>query len=245
MPYESTAAFVIGAQPIQEQDKLVVLLTAEKGIIKGFAPGALRNRNRFGSVFELLTQGDFVYYWKESSELVTISKGDIIRSYFNLVSNSEHVFYFYFMTEVLIKLIPQQQKDKRIYRLLSAVMDAIENGCSVFSVCQYLMIWLLRIEGLMFDPSLCYSCSKNNLSHSWVKNNFKGTLCNSCRTNEFFSLQPKDIAFIIWSESHAPQEINSIEIPDNLWLIKMLKDKIEYHSECTIKSAHYLKEFSQ
>ena len=55
MPIGSTQAFVLSAAPLNEQDKLVFLLTVEKGILKAVAPGALKAKNRFGALLELFT----------------------------------------------------------------------------------------------------------------------------------------------------------------------------------------------
>ncbi len=93
MPHASAQAFVLGATPFNEQDKLVVLLTKNKGILKAVAPGSFKYRNRFGSLLELFTEGDFQYYWKENKDLITLSQGDIIKSNFNIVSDIQNVFF--------------------------------------------------------------------------------------------------------------------------------------------------------
>jgi len=117
MPNASTRAFVLGTSPFNEQDKLVHLLTFDRGILRAIAPGALKNRNRFGSLLELFTEGEFQYYWKEDKEMITLSKGDIVKSYFNTVSEPQNIFYFYLVSEILLKFIPYNHRDKRIYRV--------------------------------------------------------------------------------------------------------------------------------
>ena len=70
MPIAENNAFVIGSKPFGEQDKLVYLLTEDQGIKKGIAPGANKHKNRFGAVFELFTEGHFIYNWKELKNLI-------------------------------------------------------------------------------------------------------------------------------------------------------------------------------
>ena len=65
MPLASTQALILGSFPINEQDKLTQLLTTDRGILKAVAPGALKSNNRFGSLLELFTEGNFIYYWNE------------------------------------------------------------------------------------------------------------------------------------------------------------------------------------
>ena len=48
MPQASTRALVLSATPLNEQDKLVWLLTSNRGMLKAVAPGAAKLKNRFG-----------------------------------------------------------------------------------------------------------------------------------------------------------------------------------------------------
>lgn len=95
MPQASTLALVLAQTPLKEQDKLVTLLTAEQGLLKAVAPGAAKMKNRFGSLLELFTEGEFNYYWRQDRESVTLGKGEIRRSFFPVVSAAENVFYFF------------------------------------------------------------------------------------------------------------------------------------------------------
>ena len=108
MPQASTLALVLSSTPLNEQDKLVSLLTAERGLLKAVAPGAAKMKNRFGSLLELFTAGEFHYYWHEDKELATLSKGEIKKSFFPVVSAAENVFYFYLMAEIVLKFIPPE-----------------------------------------------------------------------------------------------------------------------------------------
>jgi len=51
MPLASTQGFVLGCTPHNEQDRLVYLYTQDKGIIRAIAPGSMKAKNRFGSLF--------------------------------------------------------------------------------------------------------------------------------------------------------------------------------------------------
>jgi recombinational DNA repair protein (RecF pathway) len=74
MPIAAAQAFVLGSSPLKEQDRLIHLLTLDRGILRAMAPGSLKFKNRFGSLFELFTEGEFHYYWQENKDLITISK---------------------------------------------------------------------------------------------------------------------------------------------------------------------------
>ena len=244
MPIGSTQAFVLSTTPLNEQDKLVSLLTAEKGILKAVAPGSLKAGNRFGALLELFTEGDFFYYWKENKEIITISKGEIINSHFNLVSDSTNIFYFYMISEVLLKFVPANQRDKRIYRLIASIIKSRENGTDMAQLLLYFLVWILRIEGMMFDPQVCYNCFCKDIRMAWLKTDFRGILCQKCRTSEKFMLKNEELQYIKWTESNSPSHLNSWNKKiDEAKLIRIFIKKIEHHGECAFKSSLYLSQF--
>lgn len=244
MPYASTKAFALGVMPLKEQDKLVHLLTEERGILKAMAPGSLKARNRFGSLFELFTEGDFVYYWREEKELITISKGEIVNSYFNLISQPENIFYFYLISEIVLKFVPFNHKDKRIYRLVHAILENRNAGIAMDMLVLYFLIWILRIEGMMFNPGICYNCYRENLNKAWLKSDFRGILCASCKTDEHLVLNREDLRYIQWTRDNSPKDLPTWEEGiDQAQLIRIFKRKIEHHGEFFLKSSQYLPEF--
>lgn len=244
MPNASTRAFILGTSVFNEQDKLVHLLTVNRGTLKAIAPGALKNNNRFGALLELFTEGEFQYHWKEDKEMVTVSKGDIVNSNFNLVSNPGNIFYFYLVAEVLLKFVPYSHRDKRIYRLVRALLESRAEGVQMDMLLLYFLIWLLRIEGMMFNPGVCHNCFEKNIPRAWMKSDFRGILCTNCRTNENLELTGDDLQFLRWTEKHAPKDVDAWkEKLDNAKLIRTFKQKIEHHGELVLKTTQYLSEF--
>ena len=244
MPQASTLALVLSTSPLNEQDKLVTLLTADRGLLKAVAPGAAKIRNRFGSVLELFTEGEFQYYWHEDKELVTLSKGEIKKSFFPVVSAAENVFFFYLMAEIVLKFIPLNHRDTRIYKLLVAILQASENKTAMDWLLLYFLVWLLRSEGLLFNPGRCSNCSNHDFERGWLRNDYRGLLCPVCRTNERQTLGREEMAYISWTANHSPADAGT-------WagrftpapLIRILTGKIEYHGEFTLQSRRYLPEF--
>jgi DNA repair protein RecO (recombination protein O) len=244
MPIASTRAFVLGGSTIGEQDRLIHLLTADRGILRAMAPGSLKARNRFGSLFELFTEGEFHYYWQENREYITINKGEIINSYFQTVSDPANIFYFYLIADIFIKFIPYNHKDKRLYRLLHAILEQRQQGIDMDLLLLYFLVWVLRIEGMMFSARMCSNCNKANISRAWIRTDFRGILCHTCKTTEPLVLHSSELQYLIWTEKHSPKELGAWkEKIDAAKLIRTFTRKIQYHGECTLKSAQYLAEF--
>jgi len=244
MPYAQTQAFVLDVAPLKEQDRLVQLLTADMGILKAVAPGSLKHKNRFGSLLELLTQGEFVYYWREEKELITLSRGEIINSYFNLISQPGNIFYFYLVSEVILKFVPHKHSDGRVYRLLSSILEQRGSGVAMDLLLLYFFVWIIRIEGMMFNPGICHNCFRKDIDRAWLRSDFRGLLCSHCRSDENLLLLAQDLAFLKWTENHSPGELNLwTKRIDSDRLIRFFKQKIEYHGEFILKSSQYLPQF--
>ncbi len=244
MPQASTRALVLAASPLNEQDKLVALLTAERGLLKAVAPGAAKLGNRFGSLLELFTEGDFQYYWRQDKELVTLSRGEIYKSHFPLVTAAANIFYFSFLAEIVLKSLPPGNRDTRIFKLLNAVLEGREAGVAMDWLALYFLSWFLRSEGLLFNPRRCANCGARELDQAWLRSDFRGLLCSSCRSNERLRLAREEMDYIAWTAAHPPTDSAA-------WygrfapagLIRILTGKVEHHGEFALQSRRYLPEF--
>jgi len=244
MPTASTKAFILASMPFSEQDKLVHLLTQKRGILKAIAPGSLKSKNRFGALLELFTEGYFFYYWNEEKNLITLSKGEILTSYFNTVSLPENIFYFYLISEIILKLVPFQQKDERIFRLLNSILQNRETGTGIDLLLLYFLIWILRIEGMMFNPRICYNCFAKNIQTAWLKNDFRGILCPDCKSTEKLKFNKEELSYIQWTQNNSPDKMEVwTEKINSAKLIQIFVKKIENHGECSFKSKRFLPEF--
>ena len=178
-----------------------------------------------------LTEGDFFYYWKENKELITISKGEIINSHFNLVSDSSNIFYFYLISEILLKFVPASQRDKKIYRLIASIIKSREDGTDMTQLLLYFLVWILRIEGMMFNPRVCYNCFCRDLQMAWLKTDYRGILCEKCRTDEKLMMKNGELQYLKWTESNSPGHLDSWNNKiDEAKLIRIFLKKIELKS---------------
>lgn len=238
MPIASVKGFVLGSEIINEQDKLITILTERSGVLRGVAPGACKSVNRFGSVLELFTHGDFRYNWKENRNLVTIASGDIVHSYFATVSKQENIFVFYLIAEILLKLVPVENSDSRVFRLVKAVLDAVENGEDLKACLAYFLVWILRLEGFMFNPSACSSCGESIVSEAWLRDDFRGILCSSCRSDEREYMAAGELDFIRWSEKKGPKNLAEFKDIGYAVFVKRMVRKAEVHAEVNLKSIY-------
>jgi len=245
MPQAQVSALVLSSMPLNEQDKLVCLLTAKRGMLKAVAPGAAKMKNRFGSLLELFTAGDFYIYWNEEKELATLAKGEIKESFFDVVSSADNIFYFYLIAEIVLKFVHLNQHDQRLYRLLLAILRGRRGKQLAMDwLLLYFLAWFLRSEGLLFNPGQCANCASAPLARGWVRRDYRGLLCAGCKTDERLTLGREELTYLQWTARHHPRQSGA-------WagrfqpaaMIRLLAGKIEYHGEFTLQSSRYLPEF--
>ena len=148
------------------------------------------------------------------------------------------------MVEIILKFTPPRHREARLFNLLQSTLTNREQGVDIHFLMLYYLIWVLRIEGMMFKSTLCYNCSEREFKTAWIKTNFRGILCPQCRTDEKIRLEALELNFIAWTETHNPRDLSRwAEKLDPAGMIRLFVRKIEHHGEIVLKSTQYLPEF--
>src|SRR5688572_33245090 len=112
-----TEALILRSYNLAEADKIVVCLSRSAGLIRGVAKGCRKLKNRFGAALEPFTLINLTYYEKEHQELVSFRQVEILRSRFNLSSNSSILTGFSYLGVLLIDFSQHNQPTTILYRL--------------------------------------------------------------------------------------------------------------------------------
>jgi len=159
MALQTTEAFVLRTYSLAEADKICVFLTKETGKVRGVAHGARKVKSRFGSSLEPFTEVSLTYFQKEGRELVSISTCEIVRSnFYSAARDPETAGAFSYMAELLTEFLPDNEANERLYRLVGAVLEAIEKESDLVLVLRYFESWVLKFSGFFPDISRCSSC---------------------------------------------------------------------------------------
>jgi DNA repair protein RecO (recombination protein O) len=159
--------------------------------VRGVAHGARKMKSRFGSALEPFTEVALSYFQKEGRELVSVSSCDILRSHFERgARNVETASAFSYMAELLTEFLPDHEPNERLYRLISATLEAVESEDGDLSrILRYFESWLLRLVGFFPDTSRCAVCDETILHDDSVFITAEGTpRCSDCGGCKGFSL---------------------------------------------------------
>jgi len=175
-------AFVLGTLKLGEADLLVTLLAENDGRVRGVAPSARRSRKRFGGMLEPLTRVRARWSEKDGRELHRIESLDLMRSYAAMQADPARQAACAVLAEVAVAVAREGQPDRKGFRLLGAVLDAIDAGLDPWIAVRYFELWTLRLHGVLPDLSTCVSCSRGlgREESVWAWKGGEGLRCSEC-----------------------------------------------------------------
>jgi DNA repair protein RecO (recombination protein O) len=147
MPLYTADALVLRTYKLAEADRIVVFLTRDRGKKRGVAPHARRPRSRFVGALEPLTEVRVAYFEKERRELVNLNYAETVRSPL-ATANPESLAYTHYFAELIDAWAADADADERLFRLGSAVLDALAIGAAPDALARYFECWLLRLQGV-------------------------------------------------------------------------------------------------
>ncbi len=160
MPLKRSNAFVLKSMKYGESDRIVTFFSRDFGKIAGIAKGAVRSRKRFGGALELLSEVNVTYEEREGRELGRIDNCDLVMAHVRSQEDIKIYYAFSYMAEMVDLFSGFNEADKRFYRLMQAVILAIEQKITLAVCIRYFEIWVLRLHGLFPEIEHCSSCGK-------------------------------------------------------------------------------------
>lgn len=156
-----TESLVLRTYDLADADKIAVLLTRDHGVIRGVAKGAKRLKSKFGSGLEPFSIIRLCYLQKETSELVSIQKVELERSFFAVASDPEFLQKFSYLSDLLVTFSPPHDPNETLYRMAVTCLETAAGKLSTLAaIGVYFEIWVLRLAGYMPDWSRCNDCGR-------------------------------------------------------------------------------------
>jgi DNA repair protein RecO (recombination protein O) len=174
-------AFVLGTTELGEADLIVTLLTERHGKVRGVARAARRSRRRFGGLLEPLTRVRASWFGREGRDLQRLDNLDGVRSFAAMQAEPLRQAACAVLAEVASGFSHEGQADPEEFRLLGAVLDALEQDGPPRLLLRYFEYWTLRVHGLLPDLTRCALCGAPLAAARPVRvSRGRGPLCDAC-----------------------------------------------------------------
>jgi DNA repair protein RecO (recombination protein O) len=249
MPLYTTEAIILRTYKLGEVDRIVVFLTRDRGKKRGVAPGARRMRSRFGGALEPLTRAALTYFEKENRELVSLNYAEPLGSAM-WSGRSEALGYTGYFAELLDECAQEGDADETLYRLASALVDALAGGGAVEPLARYFEYWVLRLQGVYPSVMACGTCGTmlgRETAAAVLMPGDHAYRCGGCAGHgaaRGVTLSGEAVSFLRASGSVAPARLASVPVSARALgeLEAVHRSLIARHLEKELKSVRVLRD---
>jgi len=208
-------AYVLGTHALGEADVIVTLLAESSGRVRGVAPSARKSRRRFGGALEPLTRVRASWTEREGRELHRIEFLDLSHSYAAMQADPARQAACAVLAELAAAVAHEGEPDPKGFRLLGAVLDALELGLDAWTGIRYFEYWTLKLHGVLHEMDACSACGRELSGNAPRKVNGVGIVrCATCDREaggNGRTLKPHDLAFLAGAAKTAPSGLAGFE----------------------------------
>lgn len=153
----ATDALVLRERKLDEQDRLLTLLSAEQGIITAYAKGAGRMKGSMAGATELLCYSHFVLF--QNRECCFADRAEANTLFFGIRGNLEKLTLATYFAQLCCELIPENEPAAEELRLMLNTLYYLEQGkLPPLQLKAILELRLLTLTGYMPDLIACREC---------------------------------------------------------------------------------------
>jgi DNA repair protein RecO (recombination protein O) len=171
-------AIVLRGYRLGEADRVLVLLTRGRGKVRAVAKGVRKAGSRWGGRLEPLTRVDLLLY--QGRELDVVTQAEVVQAFPRLRSDYPALLAASAMAEAASLLAPEGERVPRIYALLLAGLELLEEGrAPAWAVSHAFALRFLAASG--FAPSIgsCAGCGRPGRFQAFSPTS-GGSFCPRC-----------------------------------------------------------------
>lgn len=210
-----TDGIVIREQQTGEQDRLVTVLTREKGIIKCFVNGGRNPKNKNVAATGLLCYSDFSID-KTKKDVYVIKEATAKEVFFSLRENIIALSLAQYFAELTYELAPREDESSDILSLLLNAVYLVAKKKKDFPLIKSVTeLRMLCLSGYMPSLVSCKECGQFESETMYFDLHSGELFCEQCNLKSSLQQLPLSVVsamrFICYSES---QKIFSFSLPE-------------------------------
>lgn len=203
-------AQVLSIRDLHEADRIVALLTADHGKVRGVARGSKRKFSRFAGPLHPLAKVQAHWVEKPTSELVRFSSLDLLRPAEGLQQELEAILFAAYLADHAETFAQEQDAAPELYRLLDRTVSALLAGSDREAAVRYFELWVLRLSGILSEPVACSACGGSLADGAAPA--AEGFLCRGCGAGgEIVGRQA--VGFVALSRQRSPEALAVLDWP--------------------------------
>lgn len=245
----SVQGIIISRKNFFEADKIIGILSRERGIIRCVVKGARKSSSKLSGVTELFIYGDFFLAKGKNLDVLTSAK---TRAYFGgEVNNLEKVSHLFLISDVLDKIMPHEVPNEEIYaETLSFFRMSEKNDRNPALVYECIYKNLITLGyGLLL--SACAKCHKKTdiLKDNFLSLSAGGVLCRECLEEDSFTIQvaPQTVKLLKYIEKNNIDKYSKVKFEEKIGteLAGVITSYLNFIYQKEMKSPKFVKEIRQ
>jgi DNA repair protein RecO (recombination protein O) len=174
-----TQALVLLRHERGEADRLLVLLTKERGKLTALARGARRSRKRFGGCLELGSLIEVVLTdngrgWPQ------IEEAHLLDGHQHAISDLLRIAQMAYVCELAASLIPEGQAEKLVFDELVSILAILDQRSLASEDLRVYELTLVSIVGFAPQLACCVACGQKQSAHWFFDPSNGGIVCQAC-----------------------------------------------------------------
>lgn len=162
MPLITEDAVVLARYPFKEKSAVVVFLCQGRGVVRAIARQA-RGRGAVSVALEPLARVKVTLFVSPRRELATVNELVLERSVLDLAAHPQAWAAALVAAELVLELCPPGTTQETFFRLLEKTVLWLEAGVSPLLAVVYVLVWSLKLAGVLPEPATCAVCGQSML----------------------------------------------------------------------------------
>ena len=245
MAITKTQGIVLKYTNLGEADKILTILTRNKGKIKAVAKGCRKPKSSLLASSELFAFSEFVLY--KGTSWYHISQAETRETFYNLRNDLLRLSYAVFFVEMADAVSEENLSSERLFLLLAKALFYLAEGEIPLGIInEAYQLKLMDISG--YRPSLkrCVHCGKSELQEYKFDIEMGGVICGECEKfgKNVIRINPGTLETIRILLNTEISRLNTLKIDNTIFneIDKLVKRFVETHLDKHFKSLDFLDE---
>ena len=249
-----TDAINLKSYNLSESDKIIVMYSKDKGLIRGVAKGVKKPKSKLGARMDMLVANKIMLH--KGKNLDTICQADVLNTFNKTRNDLDKIFYSMYVTEVVQSFgLEEDPGSEEIYNILYKALNSISEAKNevelLISVIKF-QLKMMKESGFCVELDRCLHCHKKIDDESmYFVSELGGVICKDCFN--FVPLNKKIMPYKL-RDFFRQMTVNDFDVVGEyekkankqvcLVTYNVLKEYIEKKSPKKIKSSSVLQELS-
>ena len=180
----TTNAINLKSYNLSETDRIIVMYSKDKGIIRGVAKGAKKTTSKLGGRMDMLVANQLML--RQGRNLDTICQAQAINTFKNTRNDLDKMVYSMYCAEIVNSFgVENDPNSEEIYELFYKTLDAISKSKDKTELLLAILKFQLKIThiaGYSLELETCACCGGEiDKENMYFSSENGGTICFECK----------------------------------------------------------------